>query len=98
VLSQSLGPLLLTGKPVLLTDPFVYGQLVEHGRWSDSALVQQVKEQYFGLIIVNVDPEHLQTGEFSIWPKSLLDALGHNYHVAKHFNCRDSSQMLEPKP
>jgi len=98
VLSQSLGPLLLTGKPVLLTDPFVYGQLVEHGRWSDSALVQQVKEQYFGLIIVNVDPEHLQTGEFSIWPKSLLDALGHNYHAAKHFNCRDSSQMLEPKP
>ena len=97
VLSQSLGPLLLSGKPVLLTDPFVYGQLVQRGIWSDSALVDLVSERYFGAILTTADPAHVE-GADTIWPPSLLEAMGHHYHAVKKFHCRDSSVILEPKP
>jgi hypothetical protein len=98
VLSQSLGPLLLAGKPVLLTDPFVYGQLVQHGKWSDSNLVRLLNERYFDAILTTVDPEHIKAGDATIWPPSLLEAMGRHYHVVKRFQCRDSSLILEPKP
>jgi hypothetical protein len=98
VLSQSLGPLLLSGKPVLLTDPFVYGQLVQHGIWSDDNLIQLVNERFFDVILTTVDPAHVQTGDGNIWPPSLLDAMARHYRVVKSFHCRDSSMILEPKP
>ncbi len=98
ILSQSLGPVLLAGKPVLLTDPFVYGQLVQHGIWSDSALVRLVNQRYFDAILTTVDPEHIKTGEETVWPPFLLEAMGRHYHPAKNFHCRDSSLILEPKP
>jgi hypothetical protein len=97
ILSQSLGPLLLAGKPILLTDPFEYGQLVEHGKRSDKALVDLVNARYFGLIVSTVDPEHMKPNEFGIWPPSVVDAARTNYRVVRHFNCRDSSQIMEPK-
>jgi hypothetical protein len=98
ILSQSLGPLLLAEKPVLLTDPFIYGQLVRHGKWSDSTLVRMVNERYFDAILTTVDPAHMQAGEMNIWPASLLEAMGRHYHVVKKFRCRDSSLILEPTP
>jgi hypothetical protein len=96
ILSQSLGPLLLAGKPVLLSDPFIYGQLVQHGKWPDSTLVRLVNERYFDAILTTVDPSHMQSGEESIWPASLLEAMSRQYHVVKSFHCRDSSLILEP--
>ena len=98
VLSQSLGPLLLAGKPVLLTDPFVYGQLVQHGMWSDSTLVRLVNERYFDVILTAVDPGHIRAGDVNIWPPSLLEVMGRHYRVVKRFHCRDSSLILEPRP
>lgn len=98
ILSQSLGPLLLAGKPVLLTDPFVYGQLVEHGIWSDSSLVRLVNQRYFDAILTTADPERIKTGDATVWPPSLLEAMGRHYHPAKNFHCRDSSLILEPTP
>jgi hypothetical protein len=97
ILSQSLGPLLLNQKTVLVTDPFTYGQLVEHGSWPDSILEGPVNEQYFDLIITSVDPEHMQPTGFSIWPRPLLDAMARHYRVVQRFNCRDGSLMLEPR-
>ena len=96
ILSQSLGPLLLPGKPVLLTDPFVYGQLVEHGKWSDSTLIRLVNEHYFDIILTTVDPAQIHADDPDIWPASLLDAMGRHYRVVKKFHCRDSSVILEP--
>ncbi len=98
ILSQSLGPLLLNGKTVFVTDPFIYGQLVEHGIWPDSILERPVNEQYFDLIITTVDPEHMQPTDPSIWPRSLLDAMARHYRVVQRFSCRDGSLMLEPRP
>ena len=62
LLSQSLGPLLLAGKPVLLTDPFIYGQLVQHGKWSDSTLIRLVNEHYFDAILTTVESRNIKTG------------------------------------
>jgi hypothetical protein len=98
ILSQSLGPLLINGKNVLVTDPFIYGQLVDHGIWPDSILERPVNEEYFDLIITTVDPGKMQPNESSIWPRELLDAMARHYRVVRTFQCRDGSVMLEPRP
>jgi hypothetical protein len=51
ILSESPGPVLAAGKPVLVTDPFEYGQLVKHDAWPDPRLEQFLNEKYFGLIV-----------------------------------------------
>ncbi len=56
VLYESLGPLLLAGKPILVSDPFVFGQLVQHGVWPDKQVEGMVDKQYFGLIVMSRDP------------------------------------------
>ncbi len=98
VLSQSLGLLLLTGKPVILTDPFAYGQLVRHRVLSDGSLMHAIDERYFDLIVTSVDPENAGSRGSDIWPPSLLQAMGRQYHLVKRFDCRDGSVMLEPRP
>ena len=98
ILSQSLGPLLLSGKPVLLTDPFVYGQLVQRGIWSDSTLVHQLQERYYDVILTTVDPTRIQSSDVNIWPPSVLAAMASHYRAVRKFHCRDSSVVLEPGP
>jgi hypothetical protein len=98
ILSQSLGPLLLAHKPVLLTDLFAYNHLVQHHLWSDDALVRLLDEKYFAAILTTVDPQRVGADARIMWPPTLLDAISRHYHVAKRFNCRDSSLILEPDP
>jgi hypothetical protein len=95
ILSQSLGPLLKAAKPVLLSDPFVYGQTVKHGLRSDQ-IEKLVNEKYFGLILMGTDPTQLKLHDNDIWPQSLIAAIARNYRVVNRFSCRDAGVMLEP--
>ena len=97
VLSQSLGPLLLTGKPVVLTDPFAYGQLVRHNIVSDAPLVDAINSSYFDIILLGSDPNSLRADEPSIWPSRVLDGIRKHYKATKRFGCRDGSVFLEPE-
>jgi hypothetical protein len=96
ILSQSLGPLLLSGKEVMVTDPFIYSELVEHGVWPD-VLVPPTEHERFDLIITTVSPDETIHGAARFWPSTLTAAMKDHYRVTKGFNCRDGSLMLEPK-
>ena len=96
ILSQSLGPVLAAGKPVLVSDPFVYGELVQHGAWPDRRVEQLVSEKYFGLVVMVDEGSRPTLPGAGIWPASLLDAISTNYHIVDRFACRDAGLILEP--
>ena len=96
VLSESLGPMLLAGKPILVSDPFVFGQSVQHGVWPDRQVEELIRERYFGLIIMSRDPPQIEVQGSDMWPRSFVTAVERNYRSVKQFDCRDAGVMLEP--
>jgi hypothetical protein len=97
VLSESLGPLLVAGKPILISDPFEYGQFVKRNLWPNREVEELLNERYFGLIVMSHDPSQ-KARDSDIWPESLLDAIARNYRTVDRFTCRDAGVMLEPVP
>jgi hypothetical protein len=91
VLSENVGALVLTGRPVLLSNPYVYAQLVRSGKWRPGRIEQMLEESTASLVI---------TGQRSIseqrWSLPALAALAANYHVAKQFACADAMLAYEP--
>ncbi len=96
VLSENLGPLLVAGKSVTISDPFVYGQLVKHGRWPDHQIEDLLNRRYFDLVVMSDDPSQMKAQASDVWPDSLVNAMDHNYRVVDRFECRDARVMLEP--
>jgi hypothetical protein len=96
VLSENLGPLLVARKPIMVSDPFVYGQFVKHGLWPDRQVEDLVNERYFGLIVMSYDPSQTKVRGSDAWPESLVNAIDRNYRTVNRFTCRDAGVMLEP--
>ena len=97
ILSESLGPLLLAGKPVAVTDPFVYGQLIGHGLWPNREVEESIDGRRFGLIVMSYDPSDPAARRSDVWPKVLQDAIAQNYQVSSRSICRDAGVILEPR-
>lgn len=91
VLSENVGALVLTKKPVLLSNPFVYAQLVRKGKWPRGRVEQMLQEGAADLVII---------GKPSIsderWSQPALSALAANYHVTRRFKCVDATLAYEP--
>ncbi len=96
VLSESLGPLLAAGKPILVSDPFEYDQFIKHGLWPDKRVEELLNERYFGLIVMSYDPSQVKTGASDLWLGPLVTAIERNYRTVTSFNCRDARVVLEP--
>jgi hypothetical protein len=101
VLSESLGPLLVAGKPILVSDPFAYGQLLKHGLWPDRRVEELINERYFGLVIMSfdpspIDPIQMKAPASDVWSDSLLNAITRNYRTVARFDCRYAGVVLEP--
>lgn len=97
ILSENLGAVVIAGKPVQLSDPFVWTWLVRRGGWSDAELQSLVQARAFDLIILNgpVDWQK-DIGEISRWPVPVLDAIQQNYRPTRGFDCQDARIAYEP--
>ena len=81
-----------TGKPVLLSNPFVYAQLVAHGKWPNGQVEQMLKDGPADLVMVGgSDTIRLR------WSPAALASLSTNYEVTRRFTCADAVFALEPK-
>jgi hypothetical protein len=96
ILSESLGPLLVAGKPVLVSDPFVFGQLIQHGLWPNKQPEELIEDRYFDLILTSREPSHAGPSDSTFWPESLRTAIDRNYQITNRFACRDANIVLEP--
>jgi hypothetical protein len=97
ILSQNLTALLIGEKPVLVSDPFAYGQFVTHGIWPDRKVEQLVSQRYFGLIVLASDPAEMSLHGSTVWSRWFVDAVRENYQIKARFSCRDTAVMLEPQ-
>jgi len=96
VFSENLGALLMTGKPVLISDPFVYLQSTKRGLWPDRQVEKLVNEKYFDLLVMSNDPVATKAQSADAWPDSLVNAIERNYQPVQRFNCRYAGVMMEP--
>lgn len=90
VFAESLGPVLLARKTVLVSDPFVYDQLVQVGKWPDRRIETLLADRQLRLLIMAQDPAH------SDLPEPLLHPIQGNYQVTGRYVCRDAAVILEP--
>jgi len=94
VLSDSVGALLLAGKPVLVSNPFVYSQLVSHGKLAGDPVKQLVSEKKFDVILLR---ESLAAYPADVrFTGPTLRAAEQNYHEAATFACYDSGHAYVP--
>jgi hypothetical protein len=91
VLSENVGALVLAGEPVLLSNPFVYAQLVRSGKWPSGRVEEMLEESTAGLVILGKPRISEQR-----WSQPALAALASNYHVTRRFVCADAGLAYEP--
>jgi hypothetical protein len=85
VLSEDVSALLLTGKPVLASDPFAYQQ-VTGVAWEHGGLEQLVAAGYFDLVLVG--DESFQAGHRPVrWSPELSRQVLTRYQPVQTFNC-----------
>ncbi|HSC44452.1 MAG TPA: glycosyltransferase family 39 protein [Candidatus Acidoferrum sp.] len=96
VLTDSVGALLMSGKPVLISNPFVYTQLVEHSGWPDRQIRDRVKAREFDVILLREQIAVYPPGER--FTAEALQAMRENYHLAAEFECYDSGFAYLPNP
>jgi hypothetical protein len=99
--AENVGALVLGGKRVWVSNPFVLAQLVENAGWSDAELVRMVRERRFDAISMHMDypaiPSAVATGAERFSP-ALLRAIAASYEQHPGFNCRDMQVLYKPKP
>jgi hypothetical protein len=101
ILSENVGSLVRSGRPVVMSNPFVYGQLVRSSNWPDGPLNSLIQSHSFDLIVLAGDIEYLRSKALEIspesrWPISFVNALEQNYRPVKHFACEDARVAFEP--
>jgi hypothetical protein len=96
VLSDNIGLLVLTGKPVFISNPFVYRYLVTKDGWSDQELQQKVSSQGFAAIVLSSDPTTHPLNESYHWSAQVLDNINHAYRPIGHFQCTEATSILLP--
>jgi hypothetical protein len=97
ILSEDVGAVVMAGKPVQLSDPFVWSWLVRRKGWSDADLQNLVRAHSFNVVILNSPIEWQKgIGEASRWPLPVLDALQQNYQPTREFACPEARIAYEP--
>lgn len=92
ILSEDVGALVLAGKPVWVSNPFVYGQLTTSGKWSDEAVSSRIRSHWFDLIVLSEDAR-MNTDR---WSPALRDEISRNYRLAARFRCEGAKAVYVP--
>jgi hypothetical protein len=96
VLTDSVGALLVAQEPVLVSNPFVYTQLVSYGGWADVEVKPRVLAKEFDVILLRDQIE--QYPPDTRFTADTLRAIKQNYHEGAAFECFDSGFAYVPNP
>jgi hypothetical protein len=95
VLTDNVGELLLAGKRVAVSNPFVYTQLVTRRGWSDAPVLDRVSARQFDVILLERAVEAYGVNErFS---EDVLSEIKRNYRRAAQFECPYAGVAYVPK-
>ena len=96
ILSDNVGALVLGGKQVYISDPFVYGWLVKGAGFPDEDLKRQIASGDFTSIVLNHQVEGHETDD-DRWPDDVRQAIRQNYEIKERFTCNDANLVYQPK-
>jgi hypothetical protein len=98
ILAEDLAPLVLGGKPVLVSNPFVTTQLANAVSWSRGSIEQLVAGEYFDLILLS-GPVKEHAPDDGRWSLPLLQSIGSRYTLQRQFpGCPSLGAAYAPKP
>lgn len=89
ILSENTGAVVLAGKSPLISNPFVYTQLVKYAGWPDNQLVNMLQSRQVPLVLIDQSRRQL-------WSKPVMDTLHRNYHVSGLYDCRYAGLAFVP--
>ena len=96
ILSDNIGAVFMARKHPLVSDPFMWGQEVMGGRWSDTQILRLIRSRQIDLIVLNGKLEELRDDPANRWPHSVLDAISSNYILRKTYTCGEAEAAYEP--
>ena len=96
ILSDNIGAVFMARKHPLVSDPFMWGQEVMGGRWSDTQILGLIRSRQIDLIVLNGKLEELRDDPANRWPHSVLDAISSNYILRKTYTCGEAEAAYEP--
>ncbi len=86
VLSEDITALILAGKPVLVSDPYMMTQLGSSVKWSKGSMEQLAAQKYFDLIVLGgeIDAYKPESGR---WPPALMGVIRQRYRLVRRLDC-----------
>jgi 4-amino-4-deoxy-L-arabinose transferase-like glycosyltransferase len=100
VLSENVGALVLAGKTVWVSNPFVYSQLVMRGGWPDAGLERLVRKREFDLIVAQWNYPmypNFMSGGAERFSSGVVKAIVENYRAVQMYQCTDARVIFEKK-
>jgi hypothetical protein len=100
VLSENVGALVLAGKTVWVSNPFVYSQQVIRGGWPDAGLERMVRNREFDLIVTQWNyPMYpaFMNGDGVRFSSGVVKAIAENYSTVGMYGCTDARVFFEKK-
>lgn len=92
MLSENVGALVLSGKPVLLSSPYVFAQLVMHRAWPDAPVRDRLRQKQFDAVVL-----HRGIAPSDRWTPEVLADIDQNYYLGKDFGCWEAERVYLPK-
>ncbi|MBV9147187.1 MAG: DUF2029 domain-containing protein, partial [Acidobacteria bacterium] len=96
VLADNVGMLVLTGKPVFVSNPFVLRYLVDRGL-SDQQLRDKIATKGFSTIILSGNPMGRPFSDSERWSSGALAEIKSDYKVIGHAQCTEANTVLVPQ-
>jgi hypothetical protein len=96
ILADNVGALVLAGKPIYVSDPFVFRWMVTNGGFSDAELRQRIVSRDFTSIVLDTELDTKETNG-GRWPDDVRFAIRDNYRLKEEFVCNDARFVYEPK-
>ena len=90
VMSENLAGAVLAEKTLVVSNPFVYTQLVKHAGWSDIQLVNDLRSRSIGIIMLPAF--HRQE-----WSDNVMEAIRENYREMPGCECQYSASIFRPR-
>jgi hypothetical protein len=90
VLSENTGAVVMAGKTPLISNTFVYTQLVKYGGWSDRELVEMLNSKSVPMVLMDA-------GRRQLWSREVIGALYANYRLQGKCDCRYAGLRFIPK-
>ena len=98
ILSENSGAVVLAGKLPVVMDPFSWGQMIVHGGWPDTEIVDLIRSRQIDLVVLRFgvkDRSNIYSPDR--WPKSVVDAIEQNYRLVHTFNCPNAKFVYRPE-